>query len=62
SETSSFQQVEEPELTNIADDISFEDWADRNQMTATDLEAIVNARIKRKTKIALFENCPIPGS
>ncbi|CAG8787967.1 44729_t:CDS:2, partial [Gigaspora margarita] len=56
----SFFQVKEPEPEETVS-VSFEDWVDRNQMTAADLEAIVNAGMKRKTKIAMYDNCPIPG-
>ncbi|CAG8804310.1 20834_t:CDS:2, partial [Gigaspora margarita] len=64
---SSFQEVDEskpepePEKTI---DVTFEDWhdqEDRNQITTANLEEIVSAGIKRKSKIALYDKCPIPG-
>ncbi|CAG8848494.1 33192_t:CDS:1, partial [Gigaspora margarita] len=73
-EVSFFQEVEEPNPENVID-VSLDDWVnaikkvwdrhdqeDRNQITAADLEAIVSAAIKRKSKIALYDNCPIPNS
>ncbi|CAG8795585.1 28881_t:CDS:2 [Gigaspora margarita] len=62
SEALFFQEIEEPEPEKTID-ISFEDWVStihRNQMTATNLEAIVSAGIKRKSKIAIYDKCPIP--
>ncbi|CAG8801561.1 27531_t:CDS:1 [Gigaspora margarita] len=72
SEALFLQEIEEPEPEETID-ISFEDWVstickvwdnndqkDRNQITAANLEAIVSAGIKRKSKIAIYDKCPIP--
>ncbi|CAG8685775.1 8661_t:CDS:1, partial [Ambispora gerdemannii] len=66
------QEVNEPEEIP---DIIFEDWIgairkvwnrydqiDRNQMTGTSLEAIVDAGMKRKSIIPLYDECVIPDS
>ncbi|CAG8826817.1 23993_t:CDS:2, partial [Gigaspora margarita] len=70
-----FQEINEPEYEpEKTVDVAFEDWVsairkvwdkhdqeDRNQITTDDLEEIVSAGIKRKSKIAMYDKCPIPG-
>ncbi|CAG8578493.1 41557_t:CDS:2 [Gigaspora margarita] len=73
SEVSFSQEVEESEPNNLPS-VSFEEWItairkvwdqhsqeDRNLMTAANLEAIVNAGIKRKSNIALYGDYAIPN-